>query len=300
MISVILPCYNAERYIALTIQSVLDQTYKNFELIIINDGSTDDSEVVIKSFDDQRIKYIVQENKGVGSTLRKGCELASGEFIARIDADDVCFSNRFEKQIQFLEHHPEIVLVSSAVVYIDEDGNETGRSFPYISNREIIKNMKFASTICHPAVMMRKSVYELAGGYKNVQPFEDMFLWLSMSKYGKLHNLKTPLIKYRILDNSISHSIPQNDKSKLLEFLLKNRNNDSFDSNIEVEYAQLYQKVKLDSEKFDHKIQIKIHNVPLLTKLERFIYRLLKNLKVSESLIESFIGTLKKYLSYIK
>ena len=301
LISVILPVYNASQFIAETINSILEQTFTDFELIIINDGSTDTSELIIQSFEDHRIIYVKQENRGVGFSIRKGCEMAKGKYIARIDADDICMPERFEIQVDYLRKNPDTVLVSSAVIYIDYAGNEMGRSFPHLSNWAILKRMKYSSTICHPAVMMRKKAYNLTGGYQNIQPFEDLFLWLSLSKYGKLHNLKMPLIKYRILENSVSHQLTNYEKNKLFEFLSKNYYNNRFNDSIELAYSKLYKEIKLQSSR-QESINLKKNedrNLPT-SKLEKIIYKMLKKIKVPEYLVENIICNIKKSIIYLK
>ena len=301
LISVILPVYNASQFIAETINSILEQTFTDFELIIINDGSTDTSELIIQSFEDHRIIYVKQENRGVGFSIRKGCEMAKGKYIARIDADDICMPERFEIQVDYLRKNPDTVLVSSAVIYIDYAGNEMGRSFPHLSNWAILKRMKYSSTICHPAVMMRKKAYNLTGGYQNIQPFEDLFLWLSLSKYGKLHNLKMPLIKYRILENSVSHQLTNYEKNKLFEFLSKNYYNNRFNDSIELAYSKLYKEIKLQSSR-QESINLKKNedrNLPT-SKLEKIIYKMLKKINVPEYLVENIICNIKKYIIYLK
>lgn len=301
LISVILPVYNASKFVAETINSILEQTFTDFELIIINDGSTDSSELIIQSFQDHRIIYVQQENKGVGYSIRKGCEMAKGKYIARIDADDICMPNRFKIQINYLEKNPDTVLVSSAVLYIDYAGNEMGRSFPYSSNWAILKKMKNSSTICHPAVMMQKKAYDLTGGYKNVQPFEDLFLWLSLSKYGKLHNLKMPLIKYRILENSVSHEMPQHKKNILFEFLSKNYHDNRFNDSTELAYSKLYKEIKLQLSKQVVKDTKKNEDKKLSTsQFEEVIYKVLKKINVPEYLSENIICNIKKSLLYLK
>lgn len=300
-ISVILPVYNASKFVAEAINSILEQTFTNFELIIINDGSTDSSELIIQSFQDDRIIYVKQENKGVGFSIRKGCKIAKGKYIARIDADDICMSNRFAIQFDYLEKHPDTVLVSSAVIYIDHYGKKIGRSFPYSSNWAILKKMKNSSTICHPAVMMQKKAYDLTVGYKNVQPFEDLFLWLSLSKYGKLHNLKMPLIKYRVLGNSVSHELPSYEKNILFEFLSKNFHDNRFSDSVEIMYSKLYEEIKLQLSRQEIKNVIKNEEEKLLTsRFEKMLYTVLKKIYAPEYLTENIICNIKKSIIYFK
>lgn len=298
LISVVMPVFNGEIYLREAIESILNQSYSNFEFIIINDGSTDTTESIVSSYEDERIIYITQENSGVGASLRKGCELAKGKFIARMDADDISLLNRFAVQLKFLQNNPETILVSSAVKYINNQGLETGRSFPYTTNKAIIKKLRFGSPICHPAVMMKREIYLKTGGYKNVQPFEDLLLWLAFSKHGKLYNLSTPLLKYRVIDTSVSHSIPIDEKTKLLQFLWKNMNESGLNDKCIPEYMKLYKEINTQTQ-YKSKFIIestKNGSTPSLAKLETLLYGFLSRLKTPEFIIESLICNLKKYI----
>lgn len=205
-ISVVMCCYNEQHYIRESIESVLAQTYKDFEFIIWNDGSTDKTEKIIKSYPDPRIKYFYHENTGLGEALRLACQEATGKYIARIDCDDICMPERFEKQIAFLESHPEYVLCSSGVYYMDAEGNVYGRRFPAIKDRDIRHRI---TAITHPATMFRRDAYEKCGGYYPLRSAQDRILWSRLLKQGKFANLKEPLIKYRVIESSVSHVIDE-------------------------------------------------------------------------------------------
>lgn len=204
-ISVVMSCYNAEKYLRPAIDSILNQTFCDFEFIIWNDGSTDSTEEIIKSYSDSRIRYFYHENTGLGRALNLACKEALGEYIARMDADDIALPNRFEKEVEFLDKHEDYILVSSAVNYIDEGGNYLGRSFPYTWDK-IIKRVVFkTSLIVHPAVMYRRDAYCSSSEYMDILGGEDRVLWGRMINYGKYKNLSIPLLNYRILPNSLSH-----------------------------------------------------------------------------------------------
>ena len=205
LVSVVMCCYNSEKYIAETINSVLNQTYNNFEFIIWNDGSIDDSEIIIKSFHDNRIRYYYHDNTGLGIALGLACKEASGKYIARIDADDICMPDRFEKEVSFLESHEDYVLVGSSVVYIDKDGKTLGRSFPW--TWASCQSMR--QSVAHPSSMYRREAYMKTCGYLNVRSCEDVVLWSKMVKLGKFYNIQRPLIKYRLLDGSLSHCLDE-------------------------------------------------------------------------------------------
>jgi len=206
LITVLMPAYNAERYIAEAIASVLQQSFTNFELVIVNDGSTDGTRNVISTFRDKRIKLIDQPNMGVAAALNTGLAYATAPYIARFDADDVCYPERLEKQLAFLLNNPEYILVGSDADYILENGDFLF-SFQCIAHthHEIMEKLYFYCPFIHPAVMYRKDSVCNAGGYPtNAHNFEDYLLWTNIAKAGKLHNLAEPLIKYRLNPASVT------------------------------------------------------------------------------------------------
>lgn len=207
LVSVVMSCYNSETYLRETIESVLAQTYFNFEFFIQNDSSTDNTEKIIKSYNDPRIHYILHERSYLSEALNNMCSLAKGKYIARIDGDDICMPERFAEQVSYLESHEDCVLVSSDAWFIDENGVVIDRYFPY-SKASIIKKLldHGICTINHPASMFRKKVFDEVGGYVPSKYFEDMLLWQKFKEVGKLVCLQKPLIKYRVLANSLSHA----------------------------------------------------------------------------------------------
>ena len=204
-ISVVMSCYNASKYLRLAIDSILSQSYSDFEFIIWNDGSTDDTEDIIRSYTDSRIRYFYHSNTGLGQALCLACREARGKYIARMAADDISLPHRLATELSFLESHADYALVSSAVNYIDDEGAYLGRSFPYTWD-SIIKSVIFTNTfIVHPAVMFRRESYLACEGYMNVYGAEDRVLWGRMRTYGKYANLSVPLLNYRLLSGSLSH-----------------------------------------------------------------------------------------------
>lgn len=204
-VSVVMSCYNSEKYVFETIESVLNQTYSNFEFIIWDDGSIDNTRAIVQSFTDKRIRYFFHENTGLGGALKLACQEARGKYIARIDADDVCMPNRLERQVRFLENHNDYVLVSSAVYLIDSQGNNLGRNYPYTDARIIRELLCYSNPISHPASFFRRSSYLQTTGYQNIWGCEDLLLWKQFNKIGKIGNLAEPLIKYRLDQASIMH-----------------------------------------------------------------------------------------------
>lgn len=205
-ITVLLPAYNAAPYIEESVNSVLSQTYTDFELLIINDGSTDNTRELLEKYTDDRIRLIHQDNMGLVKTLNKGLELARGKYIARFDADDICYPDRLEKEYQFISANPDYILVGSEADYID-DGGKYIFTFKFENyDDEQIRNEGFASCpVIHSSVLFLKDAVIKAGGYsEKAITFEDHILWRNLSEYGKIHNLKEPLIKVRFNASSVT------------------------------------------------------------------------------------------------
>lgn len=206
LVTVLMPAYNAAAYIAEAIGSVLTQTFTDFELLIINDGSTDDTEKIIRSFNDPRIRLINQDNQGVSQTLNNGIGLSLGTYIARFDADDICHPLRLQQQVVFLNQHPGYVLVGSDAEYIDRQG-EFVFEFRYraYTNEEIQALPSHICPFSHPTVMYRKEAVIAAGMYDiNAHNFEDHLLWRKMIGVGKVHNISEKLVKYRFNPESVT------------------------------------------------------------------------------------------------
>ena len=206
LITVLMPAYNAENYIAEAIGSVLSQAFSDFELLIINDGSTDSTEKIINSFGDSRIRLINQTNQGIAAALNIGLLNAKADIIARFDADDVCMPRRIGLQYEFLTNNPDHILVGSNVQYIDmhDEYVFTNRMLAY-NDEEIRRLVSIACPMIHSAVMYRKKPVLLAGGYNiHAHGFEDHFLWSKLLEFGKARNLREVLIAVRLSPASIS------------------------------------------------------------------------------------------------
>lgn len=198
--------FNAEKFIAEAIQSVLDQTFSDFEFIIVNDGSTDRTKEIINSFHDPRIIYIEQQNQGIAIALNTGLKKAKGEYIARFDADDICYPQRLEEQYNFIKKNPSYVIVGSAVDYIDQHGEFIFTySLPGSTNEEIQASKKKICPFIHSGVLYNKNVVLKKGGYNQyAHSFEDHLLWLEITEDGKAFNLPASLIKVRLNPDSVS------------------------------------------------------------------------------------------------
>ena len=205
VISVLMPVYNAERYLQESIESILNQTYTDFEFIIINDGSTDKSKKIILSYEDPRVLYIENPvNQGYLFSLNKGIDIAKGKYIARMDADDLSMPGRFEKQINFLESHNDIVLVGSSATIINESNQEKKVTNVLLSSDLIFAQLFFENPFFHSSVMGRAGVFREFKYDFNYYLAEDYYLWSQIAMKYKLANLSEPLIKYRVHNESIT------------------------------------------------------------------------------------------------
>jgi len=201
-ISAIMSVYNGERYLKQSIESVLKQTFTDFEFIIVDDGSTDGSSEIIRGYGDDRIKVIRNEVRiGLTKSLNKALGKARGEYVARQDADDISLPRRLEEQIKFFEKHPKVALLGTNVYIIDEKGRilEEKKLNPR-PNKNFLKHNEFI----HGSVMLKKAVIDNLGGYNELFKYsQDYELWLRIAKYHDVRNLQTPLYALRIHRTSI-------------------------------------------------------------------------------------------------
>lgn len=204
-ISVIMPVYNGEKYLAEAIQSVLNQTCKDFEFIIIDDGSTDNTEKIINSFDDSRIILVKLKHEGIVNALNKGIEISTGEYIIRADADDISELNRFEKLVNYMDSNLEVGVCGSWASKIYEDGKEIGEMvYPPQGNKQIKKYCLFHNPFIHPSVIFRKDEVTKVGSYRNFKHNEDYELWTRVLRKKSGHNIPEFLLKYRIHSSQIT------------------------------------------------------------------------------------------------
>jgi glycosyltransferase involved in cell wall biosynthesis len=211
LLSVCMPVYNAEQYVRLATQSILDQTFRDFEFIIIDDGSTDTSHEILEEFaaKDTRIRLISRPNTGYTVALNEAVALAKAPFLARMDADDISMPDRFEKQISYLEAHPECVLVGSRILTIDPFGSplyEPAHKLVHDDiERQLLSGVGWA--IVHPVSMMLRSAILELGGYRvEMEPAEDLDLFLRLAERGKIANLPQILLHYRQHIKSVNHT----------------------------------------------------------------------------------------------
>ncbi|ATD02062.1 hypothetical protein PTE01_35130 [Pseudoalteromonas tetraodonis GFC] len=223
-ISIILPVYNAEKFLDKAIKSILIQTHKQFELICIDDGSTDQSLNILKKYAtlDDRVIVISRENKGLIYTLNQAIDMSKYNYIARMDADDVCLSTRLEAQLKLMRKE-RLAIVGSSYTYIDIAGNIIGsRSLPS-SNSVISWLMDLGSPLCHPSVMFDKTLLGKELYYNaDFKHCEDYELWFRCRSIGvKFGNLKEKLFNYRVLDTSVSRQNRQEQKQTSINLVTR-------------------------------------------------------------------------------
>lgn len=220
-ISVIMPVYNGERYLKEAIESILNQTFSDFEFIIINDCSSDKTEEIIKSYTDERIVYVKNEkNMGVAATLNKGLAKAKGEYIARMDADDISLPERFKTQVDFMDKNADIGLCGS---WIEFFGGKSGIARLTTDNKQAKTDLIFSSCIAHPSVMMRKAVIEkYTLKYETeFEQMEDYALWYNFAKYTGVVSLPVVLLKYRCHSSQVTQNYTEEFEEKHKNFKRK-------------------------------------------------------------------------------
>ena len=298
LLSVVMPVYNGEKFLNKAIESILNQSFGEFEFIIINDGSTDNSQKIIESYTDNRIKAIKKQNTGLIDTLNMGISASTGEWIARMDADDISYPTRFEEQLKFIQD--DIAVIGSQACLIDEFDNICGETRFDCENDKIRKKLgQYKSNIIHPSVIINKSMINRVGGYDpKMHVAEDYDLWLRISRIGKIINVNKKLIGLRKHTGNISVTkLETSINNGLVSFAYHCR---SGSSNIvsETEYYRLYNKVtKIDKsfrkiyQKFEnHKVQYNNS-----TKFKKYLYVILN----SNFIMEFFtVKLLKKWVLF--
>lgn len=204
-ISVLMSAYNSEKYISESIESILNQTFKDFEFIIINDGSSDNTAKIIQKYaeKDERIRFInSKQNQGIIAALNPGFSMCRGEYIARMDSDDISLPKRFEKQIEYMDKHSECGVLGTSIIIFDKENSKE-----YIQ-KERIKFFDLLQSCCivNPSVMLRKSV--LLDNNILYRPqyihAEDYGMWSELIKLTEIHNLQDVLLKYRWHGGNVS------------------------------------------------------------------------------------------------
>jgi glycosyltransferase involved in cell wall biosynthesis len=249
LVSIIMSTYNAGDYLREAIESILRQTYKNFEFIVINDGSTDHTESILSSYNDSRLKVINQEREGLTKSLNKGIKMSKGEYIARQDADDISLPRRIEVQVKFLNANPEIALVGTFIRCMDSKGRNLktfiigedpalfGKSLLDLSKElggivaligrtpDEVKDLlrKGRNCIMHGTVMFRREILQTIGMYEErFHVAQDYEFWLRASNHFKLTNIGEVLYKIRFHKERLSESAKREQKKYMALALAQN------------------------------------------------------------------------------
>lgn len=206
-VSVIMPTYNAEKYLREAVDSILTQTFSDFEFLVIDDASTDKTRAILKSYGDPRIKVIDGPCNGIAAALNLGLDMAEGEYIARMDADDISMPRRLEKQVQFLDIHPEIGLCGTLAMMFTKDGDYKLFGEKHLEDMGIVDQL-FDTVVCHPTVMFRRELFERYDlryneEYRNA---EDQELWSRALRYTKFYGIQEMLLRYRLHSESASQA----------------------------------------------------------------------------------------------
>ena len=286
MISVVMSVYNSEKYLNEAIESILTQTYTNFEFIIINDGSTDASLDIINDYisKDNRIVLVNRENKGLPFSLNEGIALAKGEYIARMDADDISLSNRLEKQLQFMKRNK----VDICGGYVETFGGKSNKILVYpLSDHEIRFLLISMTPFAHPSVLIRKEVFKDIK-YTNYETAQDYDLWCQIANKGfKMANLDSIILKYRIHSEQISvkkRKLQKEITYTVSQKYIENNNYSEYDSLLKlserrqsINYEKAY---RLFSDLIQISKDTQVSN-NIVRSLIRFIFRTLSPMNIS-------------------
>lgn len=247
-VTVLMPVYNGEKFLKEAIDSILNQTFTDFEFLIVNDGSTDGTEAIILSYNDPRIKLITQPNGGVAKALNTGLKQASGKYIARMDADDFSTPERLQIQYDFLQQNPGYILIGSDVNYISEEGEFIFRYINPAYTHEQLKNVIYQDcSFVHSTVFFVKEIAISLGGYpERAHSFEDHLLWTKFIREGKICNLEMVLGSYRFNVSSVTIDEKDMDKNFLR---IKRKALQTGELSIEDEKGLLSSKKKLSNAK---------------------------------------------------
>lgn len=207
IVSVVMSVFNGQRYVADAVESMLSQAFQDFEFIVVDDGSTDKTSEILAEYAklDSRVRIISQRNTGRAEALNNGIGVATGRYIARMDADDISIEDRLESQVGFMNAHPEVGVLGGAYEQIDSMGRILNTIGAPLEDAAIKIELLRGNPMCHPAIMMRKEAVLAAGGYrKQLLDADDYDLWLRMAEFTCLANLETVILRYRVHAEQVS------------------------------------------------------------------------------------------------
>lgn len=218
-VSIVMSVYNGETYLAEAIDSMLHQSFTDFEFIIVDDGSTDNTGDILNHYQkqDSRIHLIpLEENVGLATALNQGIQQAQGQLIARMDSDDISIPTRLQQQVDYLEAHPDVILLGSQMQVVDHQKNPLFLFEVPQAHSLIIWNLFFGRTFAHPSVMVRTDILQAVGGYNpDIPVAQDIELWTRLIGQGRFANLPDELLRYRSHDQATSVKKAQQQKNVL-------------------------------------------------------------------------------------
>ena len=218
LVTVLMPVFNGEKYLSEAIESILAQTYKDYEFLIINDGSNDNSINIIKSYNDSRINLVEnRQNLGLTATLNKGIKIAKGQYIARLDQDDISKKSRLTLQVEYLVNNSDTVLLGSNCQYINSNNDIIGRWETCTDHIGIINSFHKHNPFAHSSVMFdRNKIIKLGGYPENYVYAQDLALWIKVCSHYRVANISNYITKIRIHDDQTGMNINMI-KTKLFE-----------------------------------------------------------------------------------
>jgi glycosyltransferase involved in cell wall biosynthesis len=206
-VSVIVPTYNTLAYLPVAIESILNQTFADFEIILVNDGSTDGTEEWVKTLTDPRIRYVYQDNQGLSAARNTGIQLASGQYIALLDADDAWEPTKLAQQVAYLNTNPEVGMVHTWVSFMDGEGLSTGRIWKTSATGWALPQLLHRNDVAVLSVLVRRDCFEKIGDFDtSLRSLEDWEMWLRLAVLYPIGIIQEPLAKYRQLPGSMSRN----------------------------------------------------------------------------------------------
>ena len=197
-LSVILPVFNGMPFLPRAVESILNQTFSDFEFIIVNDGSTDESLQYLRSLQDPRIVIVDQPNQGIGASLNTSLHMCRSEYVARMDSDDISKPDRLALQVEYLDAHPEVVLLGTQIEFLIGDVAQRAFTAPVDHDGIEARFLKGRAGLCHPSLMFRTATAIACGGYPAGVFGEDLEFCLRMCEVGRVANLDRVLLQYRL------------------------------------------------------------------------------------------------------
>ena len=286
--SIILTNYNGMPFLKYAVKSILNQTYRNFELILVDDGSTDDSKKYLQSIKDKRVILLLnKKNKGQTFCLNKALKISKGKFISRMDSDDIAFKNRLEKQVNFLNKNKEIDIVGSQVRLIDENGKKIGKIILPCSSSSIWAYSLMHNPFVHPTVTIRKKILNsLDKIYDNKFINQDFELWSRLLLDIKAANLNEILLYYRQHQSNMSKTFLEKNLHSTSILIEKRLKNENIFCDLKLEEIEKIQKYFLNDRKYAN--QKKIKRLDLGKQYFKFYNFILSKYKINNE-IKSFI-----------